>query len=92
MLPVVFLTVEEVPELRALILGVPLPKLVAVGEEALFGTCFLFVPAGTTEGCIEFAFLQLFEQDMGLQVVYPGIRSFPGSCARYLHATEGKGY
>ena len=46
--------VEEVPQLGALILGIPLAAGVAEGEDALLGARFFFVAAGAADGGIEF--------------------------------------
>ena len=61
--------VEDVPELRALVLRVPLSEFVTMTEEAFLGTSFFLISSGTTDGCIEFIFLQGVEQGSGLQFV-----------------------
>jgi hypothetical protein len=43
----VLAAVKDIPELGALVLGIPLAKIVAVREEALLGTGFFLVAAGT---------------------------------------------
>ncbi len=45
--------VVEVPELGALVLGVPLAGSVAEGEDAFLGAGFFFVAAGSAEGGVE---------------------------------------
>ena len=57
MLAGVLVAVEEVPQLRALVLRVPLAELVPVREKPLFGAGFFFVPACAAEGRVD---LQLF--------------------------------
>ena len=50
MLAHIFLGIVDVPELRPLVLGVPLAKFIAVGEDALFGARALLVPSAAAEG------------------------------------------
>ncbi len=45
--------VEEVPEFGALVFGVPLPKVVAVAEETLFGTGLFLVAPGTSHKTVK---------------------------------------
>ena len=59
--------VVEVPQFRALILGIPLAEAVAEGVDPLLGAGFLFVAAGAAEGRIETAFGQGVEQRAGLE-------------------------
>ena len=66
MLAHIFLGIVDVPELRPLVLGVPLAKFIAVGEDALLGTGFLFVAAGSADGCVETAFGEGVQQCDGL--------------------------
>src|SRR5690606_39982844 len=43
MLTQTFFPVEKIPELRTLILGIPLPKFIPVGEKSFLGPGFFFV-------------------------------------------------
>jgi hypothetical protein len=45
--------VVDVPELGALVARVPLAKIVAEGEYALFGAGLLLIPPGASDGCVE---------------------------------------
>jgi len=47
------LGVVEVPQLRALVLRIPLAELVAEGEDPLLGPRLLLVPAGAAEQRVE---------------------------------------
>lgn len=51
------------------VIRVPLSELVTMTEETFLGTCLLLISSGTTDGCIEFIFLQGIEQGSGLQFV-----------------------
>ena len=53
MLTFVVATVEEVPQLRALILRIPLPVLVTEAIDALFGAGFLLVAPSASEQRVE---------------------------------------
>ena len=59
--------VEEVPELGALVLGVPLAGVVAEGKDALLGARFFFVAACSAECCVEAVLAQAVEQRRGLE-------------------------
>ena len=59
--------VVEVPELGALVLGVPLAGLVAEGEDALLGAGFFFVAACSAEGCVEAVLAEAVEEGGGLE-------------------------
>ena len=62
-------SVEEVPELGALVFGIPLPKSVAVAEEALFGTGLFFVASSASKQAVEAFALDGFEQGHRLDSV-----------------------
>ena len=72
----VFAAVEEVPEFWALVFGIPLAEVVAVGEEALFGAGFFFVAASATEAGIVLMFLDGIEEGDGLEFVAGGVGAF----------------
>ena len=72
----VFAAVEEVPEFGALVLGVPLAEVVAVGEEALLGAGFLFVAASAAEAGVVLVLLDGIEQGDGLEFVAGGVGAF----------------
>ena len=81
--------VEHAPQLRSLVLGVPLAELVAEGEDPFLGPCFFLVPPGTTEGRVEAVVLDRFQKSRSLQTVAsgPAARGF-GDLARvdlFLH-------
>ena len=73
MLAHVLPTVEDVPQFGALVLRVPLPKIVAVREKTLLGAGLLLVTAGATNASIELVFLDGIQQSGGLQTVATGI-------------------
>jgi len=72
----IFAAVEEVPKFRALVFRVPLAEIVAVGEEALFGTGFFLVAAATAEAGVVLVGLDGVEQGDGLQFVARGVGAF----------------
>ena len=59
--------VEEVPQLGALVFGVPLAGGVAEGEDALLGAGFFFVAARSAEGCVEAVGAEAVEQGRGFE-------------------------
>ena len=61
--------VVEVPQLGALVLGVPLAELVAEGEDPLLGAGPLLVAAGAAEGGVEAVLVDRVEQRRRLQAV-----------------------
>ena len=61
--------VVEVPQLRALVLRVPLTELVAEREHPLLGPCLLLVAARTTQQGVETVLLDGLEQHLRLQPV-----------------------
>ena len=67
--------VKEVPQLRPLILGVPLPEGIAEGIDPLLGARLLFVAARAAESRVEAARRQGVEQGAGLQQAATFLRS-----------------
>ena len=61
--------IVDVPQLRTLVLRIPLVELVAEGEDALLGTALLFIAAGTAESGIEAVFVEGLEQGLRLHEV-----------------------
>src|SRR5262249_23191958 len=59
--------VEQVPQLGALILRLPLAELIAEGEDAFLGPGLLFVTTGATEGRVESPLRESIEQSSSLQ-------------------------
>ena len=59
--------VIDVPQLGALVFGVPLAGTVTEGEDALFGAGFFFIAAGPSEGGVEAMGAQAVEQRGGLE-------------------------
>ena len=68
--------VEKIPQLGALIFGVPLAELVPMREKALLGTGLLLVAAAATETCIEFLSFNRIEQRHGLEGIAGGKGAF----------------
>ena len=64
-----YAAVVDVPELGALVLGVPLVELVAEAEDAFLGPRLLLVATGSAEGCIELILVQRIEQSLCLHQV-----------------------
>ena len=69
----VFAAVEEVPEFGALIFGIPLAEVVAVGEEAFLGAGFFFVAATAPEAGVVLVFFDRVEEGDGLEFVAGGV-------------------
>ena len=69
-------TVEEVPQLRTLVLRVPLAEIVAVGKKALLGAGLLFVAPATAEARGEFVLLDRVEQSHRLQRIARSVGAF----------------
>src|SRR5579862_5778606 len=59
--------IENVPQLRPLILGVPLAQRIAEGVDALLGPRFLLVAARAAERRIEAALSQSVQERFGLE-------------------------
>src|SRR5207253_2608213 len=68
-------SVEQVPEFGALVLRIPLAKLIAMGEKTLLGAGLLLVTTRATEAGVETEFLDRVEQRHRLERVARGIRS-----------------
>ena len=69
--------VVEVPQLRALVLGIPLALFVAEGEDAFLGAGFLFVAPRAADGRVEAARAQPVQQGLGLQQSAAALRAQP---------------
>ena len=69
------LAVVEAPQLRPLVLGVPLTELVAEGVDALLGPRLLLVAAAAAEHGVELVLDDGVEQRRGLQAVAAGART-----------------
>ena len=69
----VLLTVEDVPELWSLILGIPLSEIIPVGKETFLGPGFLLIAPPSSQGRIKFELLDGIQQCNGLQHVAAGI-------------------
>ena len=89
MLANVLAAVENVPQFGPLILRIPLPEIVAVRENALFGAGFFLVAAGTANAGVEFVFFDSVEQRGGLQRVTTCVEArflfHAASVNRFLH-------
>src|ERR1019366_378343 len=59
--------IEEVPQLGALIFGIPLPCTVAKGENAFLGAGFLLIATRTAKSRIEVVVAQCIEQGLRLE-------------------------
>src|ERR1700683_1397074 len=59
----------ELPQLRSLPLGIPLPEGISERKDTLLGSCLVLVPAGPTEGGIETVGVDGIEQRGGLQAI-----------------------
>ena len=59
----------ELPELRSLRFGIPLPERVAEGEDSLLGPCLVLVAACATEGGVEPVRIDRIEQRGRLQAI-----------------------
>ena len=75
MLARVLHSVVDIPELRTLVLGIPLSEFVAVREDSLLGACLLFITSGSAAGCIELVFCQCIQQSDCLEFVSAGIET-----------------
>src|SRR3954467_2211245 len=58
----VFTTVENIPQLRTLVLRVPLTKFITMREKTLFSTCFFFITTGAADSRIYFVPFNCIEQ------------------------------
>ena len=92
MLAHILSSVEDVPELWPLVLGVPLPELVAVAEEPLLGPRLLLVASGSANGGIELIFFKRVEQRGCLQLiaacVIAGLLPHPATVDALLHRAD----
>ncbi len=84
--------VEEVPQLGALVFGVPLAKLVAEAEEAFLGARLFLVPTGATHGTVKLELSERVQEGHRLQAVAAGVDplfflDLPG-IDRRLHAAH----
>ena len=61
--------VVEVPDLRPLVLGIPLAEAVAEAEEAFLGTGLLLIAAGSADAAIEAELLDGSQKDGDLELV-----------------------
>src|SRR5680860_44915 len=82
-LTAVVAAVVEVPQLRSLVLRVPLPEVVTEREHPLLGTSLVLVTASPAEDGIEAVLLDPVEQRDGLEAI-PG-----GLGAGFLHDATG---
>ena len=73
--PAAVAAVVEAPQLRALVLRIPLAELVAEGEDALLGAGLLLVAAGAAEDGVELVLLDGVQQRRRLQAVARGARA-----------------
>ena len=55
-------SVEQIPQFGALVFGVPLAELIAMGEEALFGARLLLVPSPAADGCVDLQLLDPIQE------------------------------
>lgn len=85
-------SVEKVPQLRTLVLRVPLAEIIAVRKETLLGPRLFLVAAPAAEAGRELVLLDRVEQRHRLQRVARGVRSLlfldPPPVNRVLHVTD----
>ena len=67
--------VEQIPKLGALVLGVPLAEIVAVGEEAFLGTGLFFVAPRPADARIELVFFDGVDERRRLEAVAARVRA-----------------
>ena len=79
MLTVLLAAIENIPQLRALILRIPLTEGITMREEALLGTRLLFVTTTATKGSVVLAFFKCLQQGYCLQTIAAS------ACALLLH-------
>src|SRR4051812_13677514 len=86
------LAVEDVPQLGALVLRIPLTEYIAMREEALLGTRLFLVAPASAEGRVDFQLINRVEQRDRLQRVTAGVWSalFLGAALvdRILHVAH----
>ena len=73
---VVFAPVKDIPKFRALILRVPLTKLIAMTEEAFFGTSLFFVTTTAAQAGIILVLFDRIEKSDRLKFIATGIVAF----------------
>ena len=76
MFTVVFAAIKNIPELGTLIFGVPSSEIIAVGEEALFGSGFFFVTPTTTKCGIKLVILNAIEKGHSLKSIPASVNTF----------------
>ena len=79
----VLASVEEVPEFGALVFRIPLAEVVAMREEAFFGTSLFFITASAAEAGVVLVLLDRVEERDGLKFVARGVGAF------FLHGASG---
>ena len=62
-------TIEQIPKLGALVLGVPLAEVVAVGKEAFLGACLFLVASRPADARVELVFLDGVDERRRLEAV-----------------------
>ena len=75
MLALMLPPVEDIPEFRSLVLGIPLPEIIPVRKEALLGPGLLLVTPATSQRRIEAVLPDGVQQGGDLQAVPRGIGS-----------------
>ena len=62
-------SIEQVPEFRTLVLGVPLTEVVTMGEEAFLRTGLFLVSSGATDAGIKLVFFDGVDEGRRLEAV-----------------------
>ena len=62
-------TIEDIPQLGTLILGIPLSELIAMTEETLFSARFLFITACSAYSSVEVVLFEGVQQRGSLQLI-----------------------
>src|SRR5690606_33576900 len=62
MLPFEMFSVQEIPQLRTLVLWIPLTKIIPMGEESFFCPGFLFIPSASPDRTIYFIFFNSIQE------------------------------
>src|ERR1035437_2396546 len=87
-----FLSVENVPEFRSLVLGVPLAKFIPVRKEPFLCAGFFFVTPAPANGCIKFVLLDGIQKGYRLKYIPAGIVALflddPSRVDRFLDRTH----
>ena len=88
----VLASVEEVPEFGSLVLRIPLTEVVAMREEAFFGTSLFFIASAATEAGVVLVLLDRVEERDGLKFVARGVGAFflddASGIDRFLHEAD----